>query len=67
MKIAKKLTIVGCTLILGYALIKWLASPRLVEVNLPLSESLPGRDYIVGHSNSSERVRIMNGKVYAFE
>lgn len=67
MKIAKKLTLIGCALILGYVLIKWLAPPQLIEIDLPPSEPLPDGDYIIGHSNSSERVRIMNSKAYAFK
>lgn len=66
MKIAKKLTQIGCALILGYTLIKWLVLPQLVEIDLPLSEPLPDGDYIVGHSDSSERIRIKGGKTYTF-
>lgn len=64
---AKKLTFVGCTLIFGFALIKWWTAPQLVKVNLPMSEPLPDGDYIVGHSNTSDRIRIKKGKTYVFK
>lgn len=66
MKIAKKLTLIGCTLILGYTLIKWWTTPRYIEVDLPTSKPLSDGDYIIGQGGTSERILVKGGKTYAF-
>lgn len=65
MKIAKKLTLIGCTLLLGYTLLKWWAAPRYVEIDMQFSEPLPDGDYnVVGNTDDFDRIKIKHGKIY---
>lgn len=64
MKTTKKLMLVGCVVAIGYALIVW-ARPRYVEVAMRFSYPLPNGDYVVGNSDSSEQIKIKDGRVFA--
>lgn len=67
MTIAKKLTVVGCVLTLGYTLTKWWRTPQIIEINMPFSEYLPDGNYdVMGITCESDHIRIINGKTYAF-
>lgn len=64
MKTAKKLTLAGCVVAIGFALIVW-ARPRYEEINMGLSEPLPDGVYVVGSLASSDRIQIKDGRVFA--
>lgn len=64
----KKLTLIGCILVIGYSVIKWLA-PRYTEIEMQFSEPLFDGDYIVdvGLTDNPERIKIKHGKIYLVE
>ena len=64
MKTAEKLVLAGGVVAIGFVLIMW-ARPRYEEINMKLSEPLPDGDYVVGHSDSSDQIKIKGGRVFA--
>jgi hypothetical protein len=63
MKITKRYLLIGCILGVGLALIKW-AMPRYTEIDMAFSEPLPDGDYVVGHGDNPEHIKIKQGKIY---